>query len=223
VPLLAAGAVATYRSAWSISLEGATGPAYASVMALALGDDLSFVGPSQSVVGLLTGQTLAVAVAAPFGNADVAGQHERVWLSDGNTRSIFQLSVRVPVRSGFSVLYSAGSLGFAERSPLYWDPQEHVSHALGFELGVRSDAGLALTARVLPGIGRSIEGLTPGDPTRFGGTDPGAARFVGQLAGTVDLGIRRRHWETAVGAAFGTGRSGGYQRFDGNLRVRYIP
>jgi hypothetical protein len=146
-----------------------------------------------------------------------------MWLDDGNTRSAFQASVRLPLGRGLSLLYSGGAVGFTERSTLYWDPQEYVSHALGLEFGVRTDEGVAFAARVLPGIGRAVQGLTSGDPGRFDETEPGAARFVGHVAAGADLSFRRRHWETAVGAAFGTGRSGGYQRFDGNLRVRYIP
>jgi hypothetical protein len=146
-----------------------------------------------------------------------------MWLSDGNQRSVFQASVRVPLLPHLSLLYSGGSIAFAERSGLYWDPPEYVSHAVGLEAGARTDEGLAFTARILPGVARAVEGLTPGDPTRFGETESEVARFVGQLAASVDLSVRRRHWETALGAAFGTGRSGGYQRFDGNLLVRYIP
>jgi hypothetical protein len=146
-----------------------------------------------------------------------------MWLSDGNTRSVFQASVRVPLGAGLSLLYSGGSIAFAERSTLYWDPPEYISHAMGLEFGARTDGGLAFTARVLPGIGRAVEGLTAGDPGRPGAAEPGAARFVGHVAAGADLSVRRRHWETALGAAFGTGRSGGYQRFDGHLRVRYIP
>jgi tetratricopeptide (TPR) repeat protein len=223
MPLLAAGGVVTYRSAWSLSLEGVTGPAYTNLMALALTDDpalLPAFGPS---VALLASRTFAVAVAAPFGIADVAAHHESMWLSDGNQRSIFQASIRLPLVAGLSLLYSGGSMGFAERSALYWDPREYVSHALGLELGVRTDQGLTFTARALPGVGRAVEGFTAGDPTRFGETEPGLARFVGQFEASADLSLRRRHWETALAAAFGTGRSGGYQLFDGNLRVRYIP
>ncbi|MDQ3949641.1 MAG: hypothetical protein M3282_04780, partial [Gemmatimonadota bacterium] len=223
VPLLEAAAVVTYRSAWSLSLEGTAGPAYANVMALALTDDPSLlpaIGPS---VALLTSRTVAVAAAAPFGIADVAALHESMWLSDGNKRSVFQASIRLPLVAGLSLLYSGGSIGFAERSTLYWDPPEYISHAIGLELGVRTDEGLSFTAHVLPGVARTVEGFTPGDPTRFGEADPGLARFVGQLAASADLSVRRGRWETALGAALGTGRAGGYQRFDGNLRVRYIP
>jgi tetratricopeptide (TPR) repeat protein len=223
VPLFAAGAVVTYRSAWSMSLEGTSGPAYTNLMALALGDDPSLGPTAASGVTLLTSRTFGVGITAPFGIADLAAQHESMWLSDGNRRAVFQASVRLPLLSGLSLLYSGGSIGFAERSPLYWDPPGYVSHAVGMELGLRNDNGVTFTARVLPGVGRAVEGLTPGDPTRFGEMEPGLARFVGQLAASLDLSVRRRHWETALGAAFGTGRSGGYQRFDGNLVVRYIP
>jgi tetratricopeptide (TPR) repeat protein len=221
--VLAGSAVATYRGAWSLSVEGTEGPAYVNLMALAVTDDPSLFPGSGSPSELLTSRTFAVAVAAPFGIADLGAEYERLSVSDGNVRSVFQASVRVPLLAGLSLLYSGGSIGFAERSTLYWDPPEYVSHAVGLELGVHTDAGVAFTARVLPGVGRAVEGFTAGDPTRFGETQPGIARFVGQLAASADLSIRRRHWETALGAAFGTGRSGGYQRFDGNLRVRYIP
>jgi tetratricopeptide (TPR) repeat protein len=223
VPLFAAGAVVAYRSAWSISLEGASGPAYTNLMAVAIGDDPSLGPTSDMGIALLTSRTFGVGITVPFGIADLAGHHESMWLSDGNRRSAFQASVRVPLISGLSLLYSGGSIGFAERSALYWDPPGYVSHAVGLEVGVRTDEGVAFTARVLPGVGRAVEGLTPGDPTRFGETQPALARFVGQLAATADLSVRKRHWETTLGAAFGTGRSGGYQRFDGRLRVRYIP
>jgi tetratricopeptide (TPR) repeat protein len=223
VPLFAAGAVVTYRSAWSMSLEGTGGPAYTNLMSVALADDPSLGPTAESGVTLLTSRTFGVGITVPFGIADFAAEHESMWLSDGNRRSVFQASVRVPLLSGLSLLYSGGSIGFAERSALYWDPPGYVSHAVGLELGMRTDEGVAFTARVLPGVGRAVEGLTPGDPTRFGETEPGLARFVGQLAASLDLTVRRRHWETALGAGFGTGRSGGYQRFDGNLLVRYIP
>jgi tetratricopeptide (TPR) repeat protein len=223
MPLLAGSAVATFRGAWSLSVEGTEGPAYANLMALALADDGSLFPGGGSSGALLKSRTVAVAVAAPFGIADLGAEFERMSLSDGNVRSAVQASVRVPLLPSLSLLYSVGSLGFAERSTLYWDPPEYVSHAVGLELGLRSDEGVALTARVLPGVGRAVEGFTAGDPTRFGETAPGIARFVGQLTASADLSVRRRHWETALGAAFGTGRSGGYQRFDGHLRVRYVP
>ncbi|MFN2564516.1 MAG: tetratricopeptide repeat protein [Gemmatimonadaceae bacterium] len=223
VPLFAAGAVVTYRGAWSLSVEAAGGPAYDNLMAVGIADDPSLGPTSGSGVTLLTSQTFAVGVTVPFGVADLAAAHESMSLSDGNRRSVFQASVRVPLVSHLSLLYSASSLGFAERSALYWDPPRYLSHEAGLELGVRTDEGLALTARVLPGVGRAVEGLTPGDPTRFGETQPGVARYVGQLAASVDLSVRRRHWETAFAAEFGTGRSGGYRRFDGGFLVRYIP
>jgi hypothetical protein len=68
-----------------------------------------------------------------------------------------------------------------------------------------------------------VEGLTPGDATQLGETESGVARFVGQIAASVELAVRRRHWEAALGAELGSGRSGGYQLFDGSLLVRYIP
>jgi hypothetical protein len=222
VPLLAGGTVVTYRGAWSLSVEGTNGPAYSSLMALALAEDL-FDPDFGSSAAVLTAQTFAIGATMPFGIADLAAQHESMWLSDGNRRSVFQASVRVPLLSHLSLLYSGGSIGFAERSSLYWDPPGYVSHAVGLEAGVRSDEGLAFTARVLPGVARAVEGLTPGDPTQFGETESGVARFVGQLSASLDLTVRKRHWETALGAGFGTGRSGGYQRFDGSLLVRYIP
>jgi tetratricopeptide (TPR) repeat protein len=223
VPLLAAGAVIAHRNAWSISLEGTSGPAYSNLMALAITDDPSLGPTGDDNITLLTSRTLGVAVTMPLGIADLAAHHESMWLSDDNRRSVFQASVRVPLVSGLSLLYSGSSIAFAERSALYWDPPGYVSHAVGLELGVRTDEGVAFTGRVLPGVGRAVEGLTPGDPTRFDETAPGLARFVGQLAATADLSVRKRHWETTLGAAFGTGRSGGYQRFDGHFRVRYIP
>jgi tetratricopeptide (TPR) repeat protein len=223
MPLLAAGAVMTYRNALSLSLESTAGPAYTNLMALALTDDPSVLPTFGPRVALLRSRTFAVAVAVPFGIADAAVQHESMWLSDGNTRSAFEASIRLPLAAGLSLLYSGGSMGFAERSTLYWDPREYVSHALGFELGLRTDEGLAFTARVLPGVGRAVEGLTAGDPTRFGETEPDLARFAGQFEASIDLSVRHRYWETALGVAFATGRSGGYQLFDGNLRVRYTP
>ncbi len=220
IPVLAGSAVLNYRGAWSLSVEGTSGPAYENVMALAVSDDPLFVPIDGSNV-LLTSQTFAVAVAAPFGIADVGAEFEGMRLSDGNTRSAFHASFRVPLIGGLSALYSAGAIGFAERSTLYWDPSEYVTHAIGLELGARSDEGVAFTARVLPGIARSVEGLTPSDPGSTGET--GVARFVGQLAATVDLDVRRNRWETALGAAFATGRSGSYQQFEANLSFRYIP
>jgi tetratricopeptide (TPR) repeat protein len=222
IPVLAGSAVVTYRGSWSLSLEGTEGPAYDNVMALAIGDDPALF-PVGGSGGLLRSRTFAVGVAAPFGIADVGAEYESMWLSDGNMRSAFQGSVRVPLRAGLSLLYMGGSLTFAERSSVYWDPPEYQTHALGLELGARSDEGVAFTARVLPGVARAVEGLTFGDPDRVGSTEPGAARFVGQLAASADLSVRRPRWETALGAAFGTGRAGGYRRFDGHLRVRYIP
>jgi hypothetical protein len=204
-------------------VEGAFEPAYANLMALTLTSDPLLTAGSPSGVAVLTSRTVSAAVTVPIGIADLAAQHETMWLSDGNRRSTFQASLRVPLVSGLSLLYTGGALGFAQRSTLYWDPPQYVSHALGLEFGARTDDGLAFVARVLPGAGRAVEGFTPGDPTRFGEAQPGLARFVAQVAGDVDLSVRRRHWETALGAAFGTGRSGGYERFDGSLRVRYIP
>jgi tetratricopeptide (TPR) repeat protein len=223
VPLFSAGAVVTYRSAWSFSLEGSTGPAYSDLMAVAIADDPSLGPTTGANVTLLTSRTFGVGITVPFGIADLAAQHESMWLSDGNRRSVFQAWVRVPLLAGLSLLYSGSSIAFAERSFLYWDPPGYVSHAVGFELGVRSDEGVALSARVLPGVGRAVEGLTAGDPRRLDETELGVARFVGQLAASLDLSVRRRHWETALGAGLGTGRAGGYRRFDGHLSVRYIP
>jgi len=215
VAQLAGSAIVTYRSAWSLSLEGRQSPAYVDLMA--------FAPDAERATFPEHARTFAAAASAPLGAADVGIGLERTSLSDGNARSVAQATVRVPVAPGLSLLYSGVSIGFAERSALYWDPSRYVAHALGLEVGARSDDGLALTARVLPGMGRAAEGLTAGDPRRPEPIEPGDARFVGQLAASLDLGVRRGPWRTALSAAYGTGRAGGYQRFDGALRIVYVP
>jgi tetratricopeptide (TPR) repeat protein len=215
VSLLVGSGVLTYHGAWSLSIESRQGPAYAELLALAP-DAARATFPASA-------RAFAVGAAAPLGVADVAAEYERTALSDGNTRSVAQASIRLPLAAGLSLLYSGASVGFHERSTLYWDPRTYASHALGIELAARRDDGVALTARVLPGIGRADDGLTAGDPDRFRGAEPRDANFVGQLAANVDLDIRRGRWRTAVGAAFGSGRGGGYKRFDGTLRVLYVP
>jgi tetratricopeptide (TPR) repeat protein len=215
VTLLAGSGVVSYHGAWSLSIESRQGPAYAELLALAP-DAARASFPASARV-------FAVGAAAPLGVADVAAEYERTALSDGNARSVAQASIRLPLAAGVSLLYSGASVGFEERSTLYWDPRAYASHALGLELAARRDDGVSLTARVLPGIGRAEEGLTAGDPDRFRTAESRDASFAGQLAANVDLDVRRGRWRTAFGAAYGSGRGGGYKRFDGTLRVLYVP
>ena len=219
VALFTVAASTTYRGAWSAWLEVDGGPAYAELLALGMTEDTSALPAGTTTERFLSLRSLAGGLVIPLGVADVAARLERLLVSDGNARSTVEVSARLPIGPGVSLLYAAGAMAFRDRSALYWDPRRDVFHALGFETGARSDEGFAWRLRALPGLGRTREGLTPGH-------EPGVsapARVVWQFAADAEVGLERPRWDAALGASLATGRSGGYRQFEAGLRVRYAP
>lgn len=210
---LAGVTVSTLLGDARLTLEGATGPAYLPLMTTqAL---VQMRGPELVSTRPLTMRSAEASLSLPVGGAELWVGAERFWLSDGNERTSVQASVRYPISPSLSALYSGGVLGYSETSEIYWDPERYTAHALGVEYLVRADR-LSLAGRIMPGFARGSE------PTIVGRDS-----MLVVHSGTVlhmsiggEGAYRARGWEIAAGGGYLRGRLGGYQSFNGTLRVR---
>lgn len=203
----------TFRHA-RVSVEGTSGPVYASLMTTRA---LVRRAPLESrLAAPLRGREATASVTVPIGAAEAWVGASVLRLSDGNGRSSVQGSLRVPVAPHLAALYSGGTLGFSRRSDVYWDPARYTSHSVGVEVARRQPRGLSVAARVLPGIGRSVEPLAaPG-----AGTAGATSRTVRQLFAGYELAWSDRRWRALVDGSYARGREGGYQSLNTRARVQ---
>ena len=167
-------------------------------------------GVSESVMA--TRQIYSVAGSA--GVIDFGIVADLMRLSDGNTRPAITTTVRYPLGEEVAALYVGSDLRFRERSALYWDPQHYAAHSLGLEAAARRDRGVSYVARILSGVARSTQ---PGpDPQIEGMT----TQYAFHAAAEGEVMYRAPGWEMGLGAWYGRGREGGYQRRGGSVRVR---
>ena len=202
----------TWISTWNLSLEAAAAPAYPTLLTMAS------LLPSDAGGGRpLGGRSTTVTLAGPIAAADLAVSGQITQLSDGNARSTLQAFARHPLDPQWSVVYSASSIRFDERSARYWDPLSYTAHSVGVEIGARAPRGFSYAARLLPGVARSVEVLP--DDEEGEGVD---RRYVFQLSTGGEWSYRTARWDIAGGVAYGRGRADGYQRFGANLTFRLL-
>ena len=214
-PLFEGGAsVATTVGDVRVTASAAQAPAYPLLMTTRSLVDWSQAGLTTS--DPLLARQAQLALALPLGDAEIAAVLAQLWLSDGNRRTAVQADVRYPVGSGFSLLYSGGTLGYAHRADGYWDPTRYTSHAAGVEYARHRGEGFSVAARVLPGIARSREVVPVVDDSVFV-LDRGR---VGQLSTSAEVGWRSGRWGIEAGVGYGRGREGDYQSLRGSITVR---
>jgi len=163
----------------------------------------------------LTYRGASASLTIPAGLAAFSFGVDRMWLSDGNDRTQFQLGARYALWRGVSAIYSGGMIGFDHASASYWDPRRFTSHSMGLELSTQRDSGFSVSARVLPGIGVMSDGFDP--------TTPGA-RTAAQLSSGLALAYRRRWWSLTLDGDYAHGvRDSGYQSARASARLRITP
>jgi tetratricopeptide (TPR) repeat protein len=210
--------IAGWWRAWSAALDLSGGPAYPSLSTF---EALSPppVDAAQLPEPLRANQA-ALTVTGALGPVDLALIAEGTRLSDGNDRTTIQTRVRYPLSRRASAVYGVSDIKFRERSELYWDPYRYTAHGLGLEYATARDRGVIFRARGLAGFARSLE-------PDSGGTVPAtgviAPTYDMHMSSEGELGYRGRRWEAVLGAAYGRGRSNGYQRFGGTAFVRIVP
>ena len=208
---LAAGTVV--RGA-RLTVEATTGPVYSSLMTTrAL---VRRVPLESGLAAPLRGDEGRASITVPIGNAEAWLGGGVLRLSDGNRRTSFQGSVRVPIAPNVAALYSGGTLGFSNRSDVYWDPTRYTSHAVGIEVARRQPQGFSFAARVLPGVGRSVEQLAAPGTT----TSDASARNVRQLLAGYEMAWTDRRWRALVDGSYARGREGGYQALNTQARLQ---
>ncbi len=208
---LAAGTVV--RGA-RLTVEGATGPVYSSLMTTRA---LVRRTPLESgIAAPLRGEEGRASVTIPIGAAEVWLGGSVLRLSDGNRRTSIQGSVRVPLAPHVAALYSGGTLGFSQHSDVYWDPTRYTSHAVGVEVAQRQPEGFSFAARLLPGVGRSVERVAASGTA----TTSAPGRNVRQLLAGYEMGWSDRRWRALVDGSYARGREGGYQALNTQARVQ---
>lgn len=209
-PFSAVSATAQYY-AWAASVDLNGGPAYPSLLTTA------FLTADDETGVWLMERTTAFSVAGPMGAMDIGAKFRQSRFNDGNQRSVFQLHGRYPLTPRISAIYSGNSVAFAERSPLYWDPDAHITNALGIQIAERRPRGLSYAVSVLPGAAWAED--SPYQRAPSSGAQANQMRF--QLSAAADLRYRKEAWELAV--SYGWGRLGDYARSDARVGVRIVP
>jgi len=197
--------------AWAATAELAGGPAYPSLMTTA------FLTPADAGGPWLVEHTVTGSLAGPIGLADAGVSIRRSDFNDGNRRTVVQAYGRYPLSRRISTIYSGNAIAFANRSPLYWDPDSHVANAVGIQVADRRRRGWSYSATVLPGTAWSE--ATP--YVRESLLEAQGNRLRIQLSATGELAYRARGWEAT--AAYGWGRLGSYERSDARVAVRVLP
>jgi Flp pilus assembly protein TadD len=212
------GALALWLYAWQLDLELAREPAYPSLFS------------AEALVPLDGGQPLverdaAVTLGGPIGPLDVGLGVQRSLLSDGNRRLTIDSYLRYPLGGNLYALYSGTTLGFAQRSTVYWDPSRYSAQSLGVEYSVRRARGFSFAARAMPSFAMSDEApIIPdavGEPAFSRG--PIAHHSALQLGASADIGYRVHGWEAAGAVSYGRGRAGDYQRVGASITIRMVP
>ena len=204
----------------SAQLSYGSGPVFQSLMSIN-----ALMGTASADGRPLLGRTATASATIPVRGAAITAQVDRLALSDGNTRTSLQATARVPVLHGVNAIYSGGTLGYSQRSAMYWDPLRYTSHGLGVEVAGRRQSWLTWAVRAMPGVGRSQE-TSPQDP-RFlpAGAVPTEiplpSRNVFQLATSGDVGITLRRLSVSAGMGYGRGRGSSYQSLNGALQVHF--
>jgi hypothetical protein len=206
-------ALSAWLFAWQSTLELATMPAYPSLFSI---DALlpAAGGPP------LTERDAAVTLGGPIGPLDVGLRWERSIVSDGNRRLTIDGYARYPLGGNLFAVYSGNGVAFADRSVLYWDPEQYSAQGAGLEYAVRQARGLSFSARVLPSYAWSDESAIIPSPDGSITRGPLSRHTAKQIAASAEAGYRVHGWEAAGAVSYGRGRAGDYQRFGASITVR---
>jgi tetratricopeptide (TPR) repeat protein len=209
-------ALSAWLFAWQATGELATQPAYPSLFSV---DALlpAAGGPP------LTERDAAVTLGGPLGQLDVGVRWERAQVSDGNRRLTIESYARYPLGANVFAVYSGSGVAFAERSILYWDPEQYSSQGAGVEYAVRQARGLSFAARVLPSYAWSNESPIIASPDGSIARGPIARHSAVQMGASTEAGYRVHGWEAQGALNYGRGRAGDYQRFGASITVRVGP
>lgn len=195
----AASASGPVGGLWT-SAAASTGPAYQMLMSL---HSLRYWNGNASVTVPVRPLALTLGV-------------DQLWLSDGNSRTSFQLGAKYPWKYGFSAIYSGGVIGFDHASSDYWDPRRYMSHAVGVEFARVHDSGFSFSARVLPGIGSS--------PAVFSDAADQLNRNVAQLQSGFAAEYRKKWWALSLDGDYARGvRENGYHAARASAAFRITP
>jgi tetratricopeptide (TPR) repeat protein len=146
--------------------------------------------------------SIAGAFGGPIGDVDFAMSVQHSTFSDDNQRVTAQIITRVPITRNAALLGSGNGVWFAEASRVYWSPQSYVAGAVGLELATRNALGVFFALRGMAGPARSIED---------------EAHQSVQYSGGMDLGYRGVASDVGLTINYGTGRAGGYSRFEAGV------
>jgi tetratricopeptide (TPR) repeat protein len=212
----ARAALSAWLFAWQATFEVATAPAYPSLFSV---DALLPVDGGRP----LTERDVAVTLGGPIGPLDIGARWARSFVSDGNRRLTIDSYARYPLRANLFAVYAGSGIGFAQRSGLYWDPEQYAAQGAGLEYAVRRARGLSLAARVVPSFAWSDESaqIASLDGTIVRG--PIERRTAVQVGAAAEAGYRVHEWEAAGAVTYGRGRAGDYQRFGASITLRMVP
>jgi tetratricopeptide (TPR) repeat protein len=215
----ARGAMSAWASAWQATVELARAAAYPSLFSV---DALL---PPEGGTALIE-RDAAITLGGPVGAFDVGLRWQQSVISDDNRRTTVDGSLRYALGGKLFAVYAFNTVAFAERSPLYWDPDRYVSQSAGIEYAVRQARGLSFAARLLPSYAMSDEApVLPG--TAPGGTPVARGALVHhaalQFGAGAELGYRVHAWEVAGALSYGRGRAGDYQRVGASITLRMVP
>lgn len=206
-----AASTAVQYYAWTVSAGLAAGPAYPSLLTTA------FLTPFDVTGTWLTERSTSFSVAGPLGAMDVGAAYRQSRFNDGNRRSVLQVHGRYPLTPRVSALYSGSAVAFAERSTLYWDPDSHITNAVGAQIAEQRPRGFSYNVRVLPGVAWAED--SPYRRASSSAAQTNQMRFLLSAAG--DVAYRKDRWELA--ASYGWGRLGDYARTDARVGLRVVP
>lgn len=191
-PMFTGGAsIAVWNGAWATSLEYVHRPAYGTLLTAATVEDEEDTPLHES--------TFTGATGGPLGAADFALSAQRSVFSDDNQRITAQLLLRAPASRHVAVLVAVGGVWYAETSDLYWSPDAYVAGSAGLEVAARRPLGFSVAVRALAGPSRNVEDTV---------------QTSLQYSAGVDFNYRSLSRDVGMALSYGTGRGGGYSRFE---------
>ena len=209
-------ALSAWLFAWQATGEIATRPAYPSLFSV---DALLPVAGGVP----LTERDARFTLGGPIGSLDVGVGWERALVSDGNRRRTLESYARYPLGASVFAVYSGSGVAFAQRSSLYWDPQQYSAQGAGIEYAVRHTRGFSFAARVIPSYAWSDESAIIASPDGSIARGPIARHSAVQMGASAEAAYRVHGWETAGALSYGRGRAGDYQRVGASITVRMGP
>jgi hypothetical protein len=195
-PMFNAGVgVSSWYGPWALSLDFAHRPAYPTLFTAS-----AIVSEDEPP---LTETSVAAAVGGPLGIVDIAVSLQTVAISDNNQRATVQALMRTAAGRNIALLGAANAVWFEEESELYWAPASYFAFGAGLEISTRKPLGASITVRGLAGPARSIE--------------DGETHTAVQYSAGMDIGYRMPGRDVGILVNYGSGRAGGYRRFEASV------